>query len=151
MNSPVAALFESHRPGTPAASIADAADVPLRYLQAWLAPETAGRPASPPPHGTLVRLAAALGAELPAVHRAFTATLTGGYWSHFATGDQVLVFGEPDPETGRSLVRRGTVAAVADDRIGVDFGAGDEAEFTPADGVRLSHANGSCRSVVALP
>src|SRR5205814_9848692 len=44
MNSPVAVLFESHRPGTPAASIADAADVPLPYPQASLAPEPAGPP-----------------------------------------------------------------------------------------------------------
>ncbi|MFJ7213431.1 hypothetical protein [Amycolatopsis sp. NPDC098790] len=154
MNSPVAVLFATHRPGTSAASIADAADVPLHYLQAWLAPETAGRPAAPPARGTLVRIAAALGAELPAVDRAFTAawsTLGGSCWNHFAAGDRVLVFGAPDPETGRSLVRRATVTATSGDRVGVDFDAGGDAEYTPADGVRLSHANGSCRNVVALP
>ncbi len=73
-----------------------------------------------------------------------------GRWSHFGPGDRVLVFGAPDPATGRSLVRRGAVTDVSGESIGVDFGAAGQAVFTADDGIRLSHVAGSCRCVVAL-
>ncbi|WP_410672109.1 hypothetical protein [Amycolatopsis sp. cmx-4-68] len=152
--SPVAALFESYRPGASIESLAAAADVPARDLRAWLTPEVAGRLAAPPSEGTLVRLATALGAELSTVRKAFTAVLSnlnGGYWSHFAPGDRVLVFGEPDPATGWSPVRRGAVTDVSPEGISVDFGTAGEAVFTAADRIRISHGAGACRCVVALP
>lgn len=86
-------------------------------------------------------------AELPTVRN----DVDGGRWSHFAPGDRVLVFGEPDPATGWSRVRRGTVTDVARDGIGVDFGAAGRTVYAAADRIRISHVAGSCRCVVALP
>ncbi|RSM46012.1 hypothetical protein DMA12_12040 [Amycolatopsis balhimycina DSM 5908] len=100
-----------------------------------------------------VRLAAALGAELSTVQKAFTAVtsdLDADRRRHFGTGDRVLVFGEPDPVTGWSLVRRGVVTDVGHESIGVDFGATGPEVFTAADRIRISHVAGSCRCVVAL-
>ena len=82
--------------------------------------------------------------------RAPDADRSGARWGHFGTGDRVLVFGEPDPATGWSLVRRGTVTEVGHASIGVDFDAAGRAVFTAADQVRISHVAGSCRCVVAL-
>ncbi|MEA5362519.1 hypothetical protein VA596_23485 [Amycolatopsis sp., V23-08] len=75
----------------------------------------------------------------------------GGYWSHFAQGDRVLVFGAPDPATGRRRVRRGTVLSPPSPGvITIDFGNGEHGELSAADGVQVSHAAGACRCVVAL-
>lgn len=111
-------------------------------------------PLAPPPEATLRRLAAALGTDLSTVRKAFSAArndLDGGRWHHFGPGDRVLVFGEPDPATGRSLVRRGEVTDVSPEHLAVDFGAAGRATFTAADRIRVSHVAGSCRCVVALP
>ncbi len=75
----------------------------------------------------------------------------GGRWDHFGAGDRVLVFGEPDPATGWSLVRRGAVTEVHAESISVDFGAAGRSVFTVADRIRISHVAGSCLCVVALP
>ncbi|MEV4316765.1 hypothetical protein [Actinocrispum sp. NPDC049592] len=101
-----------------------------------------------------MRLAVVLGADFLAVQRAFVAawsTLKGGYWDHFAQGDRVLVFGEPDPTNGSRRVRRGTVLVPSSpDTIRIDFGGEDRGEFSPADPVRVSHAAGTCQCVVAI-
>ncbi|MEU0795262.1 hypothetical protein ABZ342_34800 [Amycolatopsis sp. NPDC005961] len=89
-------------------------------------------------------------AELPMAPRT-RETPGGGRWHHFATGDRVLVFDEPDPATGWSAVRRGTVTESGPESIEVDFGAAGQAAFTTADRIRISHVAGSCRCVVALP
>jgi hypothetical protein len=89
-----------------------------------------------------------------AAQRAFTtarSTPKGGYWSHFARGDRVLVFGEPDPANGSRRVRRGTVLSLpSPDIITIDFGNEEHGELSPADPVRVSHAAGACRCVVAI-
>ncbi|MFJ1764734.1 hypothetical protein ACIOD2_30725 [Amycolatopsis sp. NPDC088138] len=88
-----------------------------------------------------------LGTEDPA-----RAAAKDGHWSHFAQGDRVLVFGAPDPSTGSRRVRRGTVLSPpSPDLITIDFGNEEYGELSPADPVRVSHAAGACRCVVALP
>ncbi|GLY38020.1 hypothetical protein Amsp01_040440 [Amycolatopsis sp. NBRC 101858] len=87
--------------------------------------------------------------------RAFTAaarsTRQGGYWSHFAPGDRVLVFGEPDPVNGRRRVRRGTVLEPpSPDVIRIGFGDEEYGEFSSADPVRVNHVAGTCPCVVVL-
>jgi hypothetical protein len=85
---------------------------------------------------------------------AFTAarsTLKGGYWNHFAQGDRVLVFGEPDPANGSRRVRRGTVLdLLSPDIITIDFGGEGHGGFSPADPVRINHAGGTCPCVEAI-
>ena len=74
----------------------------------------------------------------------------GGCWNHFAPGDRVLVFGEPDPATGSRRVRRGTVLEPpSPDIIRIDFGDEGQGEFSPADPVRVHHVAGTCPCVVA--
>ncbi|SEF32011.1 hypothetical protein SAMN05421837_10637 [Amycolatopsis pretoriensis] len=74
----------------------------------------------------------------------------GAFWAHFAPGDQVLVFGAPDP-AGRRRVRRGTVLAPpAPDTIEIAFDDGTHEEFSPADPIRVSHAAGACRCVTVI-
>ncbi|WP_410627023.1 hypothetical protein [Amycolatopsis sp. cmx-8-4] len=140
-------LFARHRPDRPIRAISDSAGPPAPHLRSWATPEEAGRPVPPPPK-------AALGADLSAVQQAFAAawnTPEGGYWNHFAEGDRVLVFGEPDPANGSRRVRRGTVLAPPSAEI-IEIGFGDEGdeEFSPADPVHVSHAAGACRCVVAI-
>lgn len=117
-----------------------------------IAPEATGRPVAPPSEAALRQLAA--GADITAVQQAFAAarrTLDGSRWNHFAKGDRVLVFGKPDPANGSRRVRRGTVLAPPSAEI-IEIGFGDEGneEFSPADPVRVSHAAGACKCVVAI-
>lgn len=152
--SRVAELFERYRPEWSVQAISDSAGMPARFLQSWVTPEMTGPPTAPPPESVLLRLAAALGADFPAVQQAFTAawnTLDGGCRNHFAAGDRVLVFGAPDPATGSRRVRRGTVLApLSPDTIRIGFGAEGHGEFSPADRVRVTHVAGTCRCVVAI-
>ncbi len=115
-------------------------------------PEVTGRPITPPPMTVLLRLAAALGADVTTVQQAFTATWsTLNGWNHFAPGDRVLVFGAPDPATGSRRVRRGTVLEpLSPDLIRIDFGSEGHDEFAPADPVRVCHVAGTCRCVVTI-
>ena len=88
-----------------------------------------------------------LGADFTMIQQA----LKDGYWNHFAQGDRVLVFGEPDPANGSRRVRRGTVLDPPSlDIIRIDFGGERHEEFSPADPVRVSHAAGACRCVAAI-
>lgn len=89
-------------------------------------------------------------AELFALTAAWS-TLKGGYWNHFAQGDRVLVFGEPDPANGSRRVRRGTVLDLhSPDIIRIDFEGEGHGEFSPADPVRINHAAGACPCVQAI-
>jgi hypothetical protein len=152
--SRVAELFEHHRPGWSVQSISDSAGMPALYLQSWITPDETGHPIAPPSRTILIRLAAVLGADFSVVHQAFVSTwsgLKGGYWNHFASGDRVLVFGEPDPVNGRRQVRRGTVVDTApSDTIRIDFGHAGRGKFSPADQVQVNHVAGTCRCVVAI-
>ena len=117
-------------------------------------PEWPAQTIAPPSMAVLLRLADALNANLSAVQQAFAVTSRtpeGSYWNHFAPGDRVLVFGEPDPVHGRRRVRRGTVLdPLSPDMIRMDFGDEGCGEFSPADPIRVSHAAGACRCVVAI-
>jgi len=78
-------------------------------------------------------------------------TLASGHWNHFAEGDRVLVFGEPDPANGSRRVRRGRVLAPPSaEIIKIDFENAGQEEFSRADPVHVSHAAGACRCVVAI-
>jgi hypothetical protein len=153
--SRIAELFERFRPEWSVQAISDSAGLPALYLQSWVTPEDTGHPIAPPPKTVLLRVAAALGADFMVVQQAFTATwstLEGGYWHHFAPGDRVLVFGEPDPANGSRRVRRGTVLGpLSPDIIRVDFAGEEHGEYSPADPVRVHHAAGTCQCVVAIP
>jgi hypothetical protein len=153
--SRVAGLFACFRPEWTVQTIAERAGIPARYLRAWVTPDETGPPAAPPPKSVLLPLAVALGADFTVVRQAFTATWStteSGYWSHFAPGDRVLVFGAPDPANGRRRVRRGTVLdPPSPDVIGIAFEDEEHGEFSPADPVRISHAAGACRCVVPIP
>ncbi|WP_326952797.1 hypothetical protein [Amycolatopsis sp. NBC_01286] len=152
--SRIAELFECYRPEWSVQTISDSAGMPARYLQSWVTPEATGRPIAPPPKTVLLRLAAALGADVTTVQQAFTAvwsTLNGGCWNHFAPGDRVVVFGEPDPATGSRRVRRGTVLdPLSPDLIRIDFGGEGHGEFSPANPVRVCHVAGTCQCVVKI-
>jgi hypothetical protein len=77
--------------------------------------------------------------------------ISGGYWKHFAQGDRVLVFGEPDPANGSRRVRRGIVIdPPSPDIIRIDFGGEGHGEFSAADPVRVSHVAGTCPCVVVI-
>ncbi|WP_284747875.1 hypothetical protein [Amycolatopsis sp. RTGN1] len=98
---------------------------------------------------------AVLGADFTVVQQAFTAaarsTVEGGYWNHFAQGDRVLVFGEPDPVNGSRRVQRGTVLEPSSpDIIRIDFGDEGCGEYSSADPVRVNHVAGTCPCVVTL-
>jgi hypothetical protein len=74
-----------------------------------------------------------------------------GYWNHFAQGDRVLLFGEPDPANGSRRVRRGTVIdPPSPDIIRIAFAGDGRGEFSSADPVRVHHAAGTCRCVVVI-
>jgi hypothetical protein len=149
----IAEFFACYRPEWSVQAISDSAGMPALYLQSWVTPEETGHPIAPPSKTVLLRLAAALGADFTAVQLAFAAawsTLKGGYWNHFAQGDRVLVFGEPDPANGSRRVRRGTVLALSPDIIRIDFGHEEHGEFSPADPVRVHHVAGTCPCVVAI-
>jgi hypothetical protein len=152
--SRIAGLFECYRPEWTVQAISDSASIPALYLQSWVTPEETGHPIAPPSKIVLLRLAVVLGADFTVVQQAFTAawnTLKGGYWNHFAQGDRVLVFGEPDPANGSRRVRRGTVLDPPSlEIIRIDFGDEGHGEFSPADPVRVSHAAGACPCVVAI-
>lgn len=95
------------------------------------------------------------GADSTVVRQAVTAAgrsaVEDGYWKHFAPGDRVLVFGEPDPVTGSRRVRRGTVhEPPSPEIIRIDFGDEGHREFSPADPVRVNHVAGTCPCVVTL-
>lgn len=110
-------------------------------------PEWSAKAITPPPMAVLPRPADALGANFAGAPR----PSEGSYWNHFAPGDRVLVFGEPDPVHGRRRVRRGTVLEPrSPDIIRIDFGAEGPGEFSSADPIRVSHAAGACRCVVAI-
>jgi hypothetical protein len=117
-------------------------------------PEETGHPVAPPSKAALLQLAAALGADFTALQQALTATRSthdGSHWNHFAEGDRVLVFGAPDPANGSRRVRRGTVLAPPSaEIIKIGFGNEEYEELSPADPVRVSHAAGACRCVVAI-
>ena len=152
--SRIAELFESCRPEWSVRAIADSAGMPALYLQSWVTPRETGHPITPPSKTVLLRLAAALGADFTAVQQAFAAvksTHEGGSWNHFARGDRVLVFGEPDPANRSRRVRRGTVLdPVSLDIIRIDFGDEGHEEFSPTDPVQINHAAGTCHCVVAI-
>jgi hypothetical protein len=124
------------------------------YLQPWVTPEETGHPIAPPSKTVLLRLAAALGADFTAVQQAFVAakdTVKGGHWNHFAQGDHVLVFGEPDPANTSRRVRCGIVIDPPSlDIIGIAFAGEGNEEFSPADPVRVHHVGGTCQCVVAI-
>ena len=152
--SRIAELFERYRPGWSVPAISSNASLPARYLQSWITPEETGLPVAPASKTVLLRLAAALGADFTTVQQAFTAawsTIKGGYGNHFAQGDRVLVFGEPDPANGSRRVRRGTVLdPLSPDIIRIDFGGGEHGEFSPADPVQVTHVAGTCHCVVTI-
>jgi hypothetical protein len=124
------------------------------YLQSWVTAEETGHPIAPPSKTVLPRLAAALGADSASVRQALTAarsTIEGGNWNHFAQGDRVLVFDEPDPANGMRRVRRGTVHdPPSPDIIRIDFGAEGHREISSADPVQVTHVAGTCHCVVAI-
>lgn len=150
----IAELFERHRPGWSVQSISDSAGMPALYLQSWVTPEETGHPIAPPSRTILLRLAAALGANFSAVRQEFAdawSAFNGGYWSHFASGDRVIVFGEPDPANGRCRVRRGTVVDTDPiDIIRIDFGSDGRESFSSADQVRVNHVAGTCHCVTVM-
>jgi hypothetical protein len=152
--SRIAEFVEFYRPEWSVQVISDSAGIPSPYLQSWVTPEETGHPIAPPSKTVLLRLAAALGADFTAVQQAFAAvkdTINGGYWSHFAQSDRVLVFGEPDPANGCRRVRRGMVIDPPSlDIIRIDFAGEGRGEFSPADPVRVSHVAGACQCVVAI-
>ncbi|WP_329047364.1 hypothetical protein OG738_34695 [Amycolatopsis sp. NBC_01488] len=92
--------------------------------------------------------------ECTVAQQAITATwstLESGYWDHFAQGDRVLVFGEPDPANGSRRVRRGTVLdPPSPETIRIAFEGEEHGEFSPVDPVRVTHAAGACQCVVAI-
>jgi hypothetical protein len=150
----VAELVEWYRPEWSVQAISGSAGIPALYLQSWVTPEETGHPIAPPSKTVLLQLAAAMGADLTAVQQAFAvawSALKGGNWNHFAQGDRVLVFGEPDPANGSRRVRRGTVLGpLSLDIIRIDFGSEGHGEFSPADPIRVHHVAGTCQCVAAI-
>ncbi|MFJ1758808.1 hypothetical protein ACIOD2_00745 [Amycolatopsis sp. NPDC088138] len=147
----VAVLLERYQPGRSVRSIAASAGVPVSGLHGWLDAGSADQPGALVSVDTMIRLAGATGADLSVVSRAFTGTwfdLNGWEWNHFHRGDRVIVFSEPDPESGTRRVRYGTVADVDPlDVIEVDLEDGTRYRRVPESEGRICHVTGSCPCV----
>lgn len=150
----VAVLLERHQPGRPVRAIEASAGLPVASLGAWLDQAADPRPQALVPPETMSRIAAATGASMAAVSRAFTGTwfdFNGWQWNHFEAGDEVVVFGAADPGTGTCQVRRGTVIAVDPlDTIEVRFDDGSYYCRQPEAEGRISHLGGGCRCSTPL-
>ncbi|MCU1680873.1 MAG: hypothetical protein JWQ81_1612 [Amycolatopsis sp.] len=149
-----AVLLRRHQPERSIRSIEASAGLPESSLCAWLDEAVEPRPPELVPVETMSRIAAATGAPLAAVSRALTGTwfdFNGWQWNHFRAGDEVVVFGEQDPETGACQVRRGRVTAVDPlDTIDVRFDDGSFYQRQPEAEGRISHLGGGCRCSTPL-
>ncbi|MEV7551954.1 hypothetical protein AB0N89_20230 [Amycolatopsis sp. NPDC089917] len=150
----VAVLLERYQPGRSARSIAASAGIPPELLDLWLDVGTAEPPAEPVPVEVMTRVAAATGAELAVVSRAFTGTwfdVNGWVWNHFRTGDRVILFDAPDPRTQACEVRYGTVLDVDPlDIIEIGLEDGTRYTRTPESDGSIHHVAGGCSCVTPV-
>jgi hypothetical protein len=146
MTTRVGVLLDRYQPGRSVRSIAGSAGLPTLALAEWL--DTSARPAELVASDTMHGVAAAIGAPLSVVSRAFTGTwydLNGWPWNHFSLGDRVLLLGPPDPVTGSRVGGYGTVTEVDPlDTLTIQGDDGTEHRRNPDSPGNVYHLMGGC-------